>query len=147
MREMRIKVGSRFTSKLAAPAAFALLLTYGPAVRAQDASSESVGDLKSEVQELQEEVHELKGEINTIKTQENVVPPPATPATIGETVGSLGKSVDDIRTNLSTNLGIQVHGLVDANYEYNFNNPNTSGGSKGGINSVSPGGKVNQLRT
>jgi len=63
------------------------------------------------------------------------VPPPAAdqkPQTIGETVGTLGKSVEDIRTNLSTNLGIQVHGLVDAGYDYNLNHPNTSMGSKGG---------------
>jgi len=148
---MRITVGSRFTSKLAAWGALALLLTCGPlAAWAQDASSESVSDLKSEVQELQKEIHELKGEVTTIKSQQALVPPPPAaqkPQTIGETVGGLGKSVEDIRTNLATNLGIQVHGLVSANYEYNFNNPNTSGGSKGGINAVSTGGKTNQLRT
>jgi hypothetical protein len=146
---MRITVGSRFTSKLVVPAALVVLLAWGPAVRAQDASSESVGDLKSEVQELQKEVHELKGEVATVQSNEALVPPPPAdqkPQTIGETVGGLDKSVDDIRTNLSTNLGIQVHGLADATYEYNLNNPNTSNGSKGGANPSAPGGSLNQLR-
>jgi len=142
---MRIKVGSRFTSKLAAPAAFALLLTCAPLARAQDASSESVGDLKSEIQELQKEVHELRGEVNTIKTDQTEVPPPAKPETIGESVGSLGKSVEDIRTNLATNLGIQVHGLADGTYDYNLNHPNTSAGGKGGPNPTASGGCQNQL--
>jgi hypothetical protein len=146
---MRRKAGSRFTSKLAAPAALAVLLMWGPGVWAQDASSESVSDLKSEVQELQKEIHELKGEVTTIKTQQAIVPPPP-PAeanqTIGESVGSLGKSVEDIRTNLATNLGIQVHGLVDGTYEYNLNNPNTSNGAKGGPNPTATGGSLNQLR-
>jgi len=147
---MRITVGNRFSSKLVAPTALAVLLWCGPLAWAQGgASSESVGDLKSEIQELQKEVHELKGEVTTIKTDQELVPPPPAdqkPRTIGETVGGLGKSVDDIRTNLSTNLGIQVHGLADATYEYNVNNPNTSFGSKGGPNPTASGGSLNQLR-
>ena len=146
---MRITVGSRFTSKLAAPAALAMLLMWGPGVWAQDASSESVSDLKSEVRELQKEVQELKGEVTTIQSDQELVPPPPAdqkPQTLGATVGSLGKSVDDIRTNLATNLGIQVHGLADGTYDYNLNHPNTSMGSKGGPNPTAPGGCLNQLR-
>ena len=121
----------------------------GPWRGPRTASSESVSDLKSEVQELQKEIHELKGEVATVKSQQATVPPPPAdqkPQTIGETVGSLGKSVDDIRTNLSTNLGIQVHGMADVTYEYNLNDPNTSNGSKGGPNPTAPGGQLNQLR-
>jgi len=40
--EMRITVGSRFTAKLAGPAALAMLLSLGTAAWAQEASSESV---------------------------------------------------------------------------------------------------------
>src|ERR1019366_1371481 len=78
-RKMRITVGSRFTWKLAAPAALAMLLTCGTGAWAQSepASSESVSDLKSEVRELQKEIHELKGEVTTIRSQEAIVPPPA----------------------------------------------------------------------
>src|ERR1700726_531014 len=100
--EMRITVGSRFTAKLAGPAALAMLLSLGAAAWAQEASSESVSDLRSEVRELQKEIHELKGQVNTIKSQEAIVPPPAAdakPMTLGEHVGSLGKDVEDIRTN------------------------------------------------
>ena len=149
-RKMRITGGSRFTWKLAAPAALAMLLTCGTGAWAQSepASSESVSDLKSEVRELQKEIHELKGEVTTIRSQEAIVPPPAPPAkpgTIGETVGTLGKSVEDIRTNLATNLGIQVHGLVDGTYDYNLNHPVTLPNSKGGPNATATGGCLNQL--
>jgi len=125
-----------------------MVLASGPAAWAQSASSESVVDLKSEVRELQKEVQELKGEVTTIKSDQELPPPPTDqkPQTIGQTVGSLGKSVEDMRTNLSTNLGIQVHGLADVTYEYNVNSPNTSGGSKGGPNPSAPGGQLNQLR-
>ena len=127
-----------------------MLLTWGTGAWAQSepASSESVSDLKSEVRELQKEIHELKGEVTTIKSQEAIVPPPAPPAkpgTIGETVGTLGKSVEDIRTNLATNLGIQVHGLVDGTYDYNLNHPVTLPNSKGGPNATATGGCLNQL--
>jgi hypothetical protein len=145
---MRITVGSRFTAKLAGPAALAMLLSLSAAAWAQEASSESVSDLRSEVRELQKEIHELKGEVQTVKSQQALVPPPPAeqkPQTIGESVGSLGKSVEDIRTNLATNLGIQVHGLADAGYDYNLNHPNTSFGSKGGPNPTAAGGCVNQL--
>ncbi|MGH7878591.1 MAG: outer membrane beta-barrel protein, partial [Candidatus Binataceae bacterium] len=65
---------------------------------------------------------------------------------MGEHVGQIEKDLTDIKTNLSTNLGVHVHGLVDVPYEYNLNQPNTSAGSKGGLNAVSAGGKTNQLR-
>jgi hypothetical protein len=41
---------------------------------------------------------------------------------------------------------VHIHGLADVTYEYNFNRPNTSGGSKGGPNATAPGGRVNQSR-
>src|ERR1700719_400207 len=68
--EMRRTVGSRFTAKLAGPAALAMLLSLGTAAWAQDASSESVNDLRSEVKELQKEIHELKGQVETVKSQQ-----------------------------------------------------------------------------
>jgi Putative beta-barrel porin-2, OmpL-like. bbp2 len=139
---MRITVGRRFTSKLAAPAALAMLLSCGTVAWAQSsASSESVSDLKSEVQELRKEIRELKGEVTTIKTQAAIVPtPPADQKamTIGEHVGSIGKDLSSLKSDLSTNLGVHIHGLVDTTYEYNFNQPKTypPGGS----------GRTNQLR-
>jgi hypothetical protein len=55
------------------------------------------------------------------------VAPPATadakPATIGEHVGLLEKNFGDFKTNVEQNLGVSIHGLVDAGYEHNFNQP------------------------
>jgi hypothetical protein len=39
-------------------------------------------------------------------------------------VGLVEKDVSDIKKNLSDNLGISVHALVDAGYQHNFNQPN-----------------------
>src|SRR4029077_5206478 len=40
---------------------------------------------------------------------------------IGEHVGVAEKDIGDIKKNLSDNLGISVHAMVDAGYEHNFN--------------------------
>jgi hypothetical protein len=116
--------------------------------------SDDSAELKQQVLELKQELQELKGEIGTMKAQAEVKAPAApagstaaapAPATVGEHVGAIEKDVADIKTNLSTNLGVHIHGLVDVPYEYNLNHPNTSGGSKGGLNAVSAGGSTNQL--
>ncbi|HTT76108.1 MAG TPA: outer membrane beta-barrel protein [Candidatus Binataceae bacterium] len=104
-------------------------------------------DLQNEVNELQQEVQELKGELGQIKQQQKVaVPETPPPQTIGQHVGTVEKDLSDLKTDLSTNLGIQVHGLVDTSYNYNTNHPDTNGGSKGGLNCCSSGGSVNQYR-
>ena len=48
----------------------------------------------------------------------------ASPVTIGEHVGLAETNIAAIQKNLSDNLGISVHALVDAGYEHNFNQPN-----------------------
>jgi Putative beta-barrel porin-2, OmpL-like. bbp2 len=68
------------------------------------------------------------------------------PQTMGEHVGAIEKDLSDIKKNLNDNLDVHIHGLVDTTYDYNFNRPNTSGGSKGGPNPTAPGGRTNQLR-
>jgi hypothetical protein len=70
-----------------------------------------------------------------------VAPPPANaaPKTIGEHVAVVEQQLGDVRKNLSDNLGVHIHGLVDANYDYNFNQPNTTP-------ILSSSGSVNQLR-
>ena len=131
----------------------ALALGWAGMSWAESGDPASNAELQNEVQELRQEIKELKGEIGTMKTQAEVKAPAApaggtaaAPTTVGEHVGAIEKDVADIKTNLSTNLGIHIHGLVDVPYEYNLNHPNTSGGSKGGLNAVSPGGSTNQLR-
>ncbi len=148
---MRITVGRRFTSKLAAPAALAMLLTCGTAAWAQDSASAEIGQrpqgrgpgtAKGDSRTQGRSCHGQSAAGHRATAAREI----EKPQTIGETVGSLGKSVDDIRTNLATNLGIQVHGLADVTYDYNLNHPNTSNGSKGGPNPTAPGGCLNQLR-
>jgi Putative beta-barrel porin-2, OmpL-like. bbp2 len=142
---MRVTGANRLRLKLAVPAALAVaMVTYGAVAWAGG----STGDLQTEVQELQQEVQELKGEVTTLKTQQTVQVPTegAKPTTIGQQVGSLGKDLGDLKTNLSTNLGVHIHGLVDTTYEYNVNEPNTSGNNKGGVNAIATGGRLNQLR-
>lgn len=142
---------------LAVPLGLALVISCAGAAWAGDsgdaASTESVTELKTEVSVLKDEVKDLKTEIGAIQKQ-TTVPPPAnaaagaapSKATLGEKVGSVTQDVADIKKNLSDNLGVHIHGLVDGTYEYNLNRPNTSGGSSGGPNATAPGGRVNQLR-
>jgi hypothetical protein len=134
----------------------AIALGLGGVAWAAGGGSDDSTELKQQVLELKQELQELKGEIGAMKSQAEVkapATPPAgstaaapAPATVGEHVGAIEKDVADIKTNLSTNLGVHIHGLVDVPYEYNINHPNTSGASKGGLNSIASGGSVNQLR-
>ena len=145
---MRITVGRRFTAKLAAPAALAMLLTC--ALRCEPRMALQPNQLPTSgvrSRNYKRRSTSSRARLQRSRNSRNSCPPPADqkPQTIGETVGSLGKSVDDIRTNLATNLGIQVHGLADVTYDYNLNHPNTSNGSKGGPNPTAPGGCLNQL--
>ncbi len=48
----------------------------------------------------------------------------ATPVTIGEHVSSVEADLAQTKSDLATNLGVSIHGLVDAGYEHNFNQPN-----------------------
>lgn len=41
---------------------------------------------------------------------------------------------------------MHIHGLADVSYEYNLNEPNESGVSKGGLNPVAIGPGVNEYR-
>jgi hypothetical protein len=142
---MRFESGKRLALRVMAPAMLGVSLTCG-AVAAWAADSGSP-DLQNEVNELQQEVQQLKGELGQIKAQQAVaVPATPPPQTIGQHVGSVEKDLNDLKTDLSTNLGIQVHGLVDTSYGYNTNHPNTNGGSKGGVNCCANGGSVNQYR-
>jgi hypothetical protein len=142
---MRFERGRQLALGLTASGMLGMVLTFGAVpLWAADASSP---ELQSEVNELQQEVQELKGELTQIKQQQAVaVPATPPPQTIGQHVGSVEKDVSDLKTDISTNLGIQVHGLVDTSYGYNTNHPDTSGGSKGGLNCCSSGGSINQYR-
>ena len=143
-------------SRIAATAALLLLLGTGGVSIAGSGGSDGaeVQELKSEVNELKAEVKDLKGEVGTLRQQAAVAAPAAPagggaapePKTVGEHVGAIEKDLGDIKKNISDNLGIHVHGLVDTSYEYNLNQPNTTGFTKGGVNATATGGRTNQLR-
>src|SRR5260370_6041004 len=82
--------------------------------------------LTGQMNNLQKETTDTTSEAKKIE-QAITVAPPATadtnPTTIGEHVGLVEKDIGDIKKNLSDNLGISVHALVDAGYEHNFNQP------------------------
>ena len=80
--------------------------------------------LTGQVSNLQTQQTDTTSEVKKIEQAITVAPPAtadAKPVTIGEHVGLVEKDVSDIKKNLSDNLGISVHGLVDAGYEHNFN--------------------------
>ncbi|MGC1678022.1 MAG: outer membrane beta-barrel protein [Candidatus Binataceae bacterium] len=84
-----------------------------------DALSGQVSNLAAKVDDTQSEVKKIEKEI--------VVAAPADanakPQTVGEHVGLLEKNFGDFKTNVEQNLGVSIHGLVDAGYEHNFNQP------------------------
>ena len=101
----------------------------------------SIDDLSGEVSNLRKETVETTTEVKQIQQAIVVSPPPANtaPKTIGEHVAQVEHDLGDVRKNLSDNLGVHIHGLVDANYDYNFNQPNTTP-------ILSTSGSINQLR-
>ena len=75
--------------------------------------------LSGNVTNLAGEVTQTQGQVKQIEKAITVAPPAegAQPQTIGEHVAK-------IENDLKTNLGVSIHGLVDAGYEHNFNQPN-----------------------
>jgi putative OmpL-like beta-barrel porin-2 len=117
--------------------------------RAQDSTEsqqqQKIDQLTQQIDQMKQQQDQLVAQLKTIKDQLNVKPPP-TPegSTTAAAPTSIGEHVAAIEKNITTNLGVSIHGLVDASYEANFNNPETTP-SKGG-NSTAPGGNLNQLR-
>jgi len=85
--------------------------------------------LSGQVGNLQKQTYDNSSDIKQIEKQIVVaVPAPAgtAPATIGEHVGVAESNIAAIQKNLSDNLGIAVHAMVDAGYEHSFNQPNNN---------------------
>ena len=93
------------------------------------------------------DIDELRGEMDNLHRQEteNVtavqkiqhdikVALPATanaaPQTIGEHVAVVEKDLSDTKKSLADNLGVHIHGLADASYEYNLNHPGLQSGDR-----------------
>ena len=86
------------------------------------------------------DIDELRGEVDNLHRQEtdNVTvvqkiqhdikvalqaTANAAPQTIGEHVASVEKDLSDTKKSLADNLGVHIHGLAEASYEYNLNHP------------------------
>ena len=85
--------------------------------------------LSGQVYNLQKQTYDNSSDIKQIEKQIVVaVPAPAgtAPVTIGEHVGVAETNIAAIQKNLSDNLGIAVHAMVDAGYEHSFNQPNNN---------------------
>ncbi len=102
----------------------------------------SIDELQGQVSNLRQQTVETNTQVKQIQQAITVAPPAvanAAPKTIGEHVSVLESQLGDVRKNLSDNLGVHIHGLMDATYDYNFNRPNTTP-------ILSSSGSVNQLR-
>jgi Putative beta-barrel porin-2, OmpL-like. bbp2 len=81
--------------------------------------------LSGQVGNLQKQQDDTTSQVKQIEAAMVVAQPAAnaSPATIGQHVGLAETNIASIQKNLSDNLGISVHALVDAGYEHNFNQP------------------------
>ena len=96
-------------------------------VVASTSEQQRLDALSGQMSNLQKQSDDTTSEVKKIEAAMTVAVPAqadAKPATIGEHVGLVEKDVSDIKKNLSDNLGISVHAMVDAGYEHNFNQPN-----------------------
>ncbi|MGC2444835.1 outer membrane beta-barrel protein [Candidatus Binatus sp.] len=84
--------------------------------------------LSGQVGNLQKQTDDTTSEVKKIEAAMVVAQPAAnaSPATIGQHVGLNETNIASIQKNLTDNLGISVHALVDAGYEHNFNQPNAN---------------------
>jgi len=83
--------------------------------------------LAGQMTNLQKQSDDTTSEVKKIEQAITVAPPAqadAKPVTVGEHVGLLEKDIGTLKTDLANNLGVSIHGLVDAGYEHNFNQPN-----------------------
>jgi len=83
---------------------------------------------------MQKQQSDLMSQIKDMKAQMAVAAPAApanapspaaapSPATIGEHVAVVEGDLAQTKKDLAANLGVSIHGLVDAGYEHNFNQP------------------------
>lgn len=122
--------------------------TPAPSAPVGPSATARLEQLTGEVGNLRSAQTEASNEVKKIQEAIAVAPPPAgaQPQTIGQHVSAIEAALSDTRKSLAENLGVHLHGLVDASYRYNLNRPNTTGGVKGGPSTADVGGRVNQLR-
>jgi len=81
--------------------------------------------LSGQVGNLQKQTDDNSSEVRKIEAAMVVAQPAAgaSPATIGQHVGQDETNIASIQKNLTDNLGVSIHAMVDAGYEHNFNQP------------------------
>jgi len=93
-----------------------------------DALSKQLEDMQKQQTELMSQIKDMKAQMAVAApaVPSNAPSPAAAPSpvTIGEHVGVLEGDLAQTKKDLATNLGVSIHGLVDAGYEHNFNQPN-----------------------
>ena len=117
---------------LLGPTTLALLFATSQAFAAGPTGGMSASEqqrldaLSGNVTNLAGEVTQTQGEVKQIEKAITVAPPAEgqQPQTVGEHVSVMEKDFGDFKNNIQQNLGVSIHGLVDAGYEHNFNQPN-----------------------
>jgi hypothetical protein len=93
-----------------------------------------IDELSAQLAQMQKSQTDLMAQIKDMKAQmvmnapaaPSNAPSPATappPVTIGEHVAVVEGDLAQTKKDLAANLGVSIHGLVDASYEHNFNQP------------------------
>ena len=97
-----------------------------PMAMATASAADRLDALTGDVDNLRKSESATGSEVEEIKKAMVVAVPQAsaTPATIGQHVGALEADLAATQKSISDNLGVNIHGLVDAGYEHNFNQPN-----------------------
>jgi hypothetical protein len=101
---------------------------------AESDQQKKIDALSAQLEAMQKQQADLVAQIKDMKAQMAVAAPVApsnapspaaapSPVTIGEHVGVLENDLTQTKKDLATNLGVSIHGLVDAGYEHNFNQP------------------------
>ncbi|HTY56746.1 MAG TPA: outer membrane beta-barrel protein [Candidatus Binataceae bacterium] len=96
------------------------------------AAHRDIDELKGDVDNLRREETDNVTAVQKIQHDIKVAMPPANaaPQTIGEHVAAVEKDLADTKKNLADNLGVHIHGLLDATYEYNLNHPGLQSGDR-----------------
>jgi len=87
--------------------------------------TQRLNSLSGEVRNLQAQTNDNAAESRKIESELVVAQPgpDGKPVTIGQHVGLAETNITSIQKNLTDNLGVSIHALVDAGYEHNFNQP------------------------
>jgi Putative beta-barrel porin-2, OmpL-like. bbp2 len=96
---------------------------------ASTSEEQRLNQLSGQMNNLQKQQDDTTSEVKKIEAAMTVTAPAtpdAKPVTIGQHVGAAEANIAAIQKNLSDNLGIAVHAMVDAGYEHNFNQPNSN---------------------